>query len=242
MILADVKGRKMTIIQDNVITSGSVGMVIYFRFDNEWEGVQKTAVFTGSEVKISVLLENDQCVIPHENLTKYGGLLRIGVYGEGEDVVIPTIYCDIPIYQGAVMNYGTSEDATPGITKQLFDAIAKGDEDTIDQIMNVIGALDDLITIAKDNLVNAINEAAQSGGGGGGGGTSNYNLLGNKPQINGHELEGNSSLADIGVSSAITAALGTLNPLAVGIKMGTAIPDSSIISPGQIYLKYSEGG
>lgn len=37
---------------------------------------------------------------------------------------------------------------------------------------------------------------------GGGGGTTNYNLLENKPQIAGTELQGNKSLADLGIASA----------------------------------------
>lgn len=39
-------------------------------------------------------------------------------------------------------------------------------------------------------------------GGGGGGGTSNYNQLENKPQIGGVTLQGNKSLADLGIASA----------------------------------------
>lgn len=37
---------------------------------------------------------------------------------------------------------------------------------------------------------------------GGGGGTTNYNSLSNKPQIAGTELQGNKSLADLGIASA----------------------------------------
>lgn len=37
---------------------------------------------------------------------------------------------------------------------------------------------------------------------GGGGGTTNYNQLENKPQIAGTELQGNKSLADLGIASA----------------------------------------
>lgn len=42
----------------------------------------------------------------------------------------------------------------------------------------------------------------KANGGGGGGGTTNYNLLENKPQIAGTELQGNKSLADLGIASA----------------------------------------
>jgi len=40
-------------------------------------------------------------------------------------------------------------------------------------------------------------------GGGGGGGSSNYNDLSNKPQIGGVTLQGNKSLSDLGIQSAV---------------------------------------
>ena len=40
--------------------------------------------------------------------------------------------------------------------------------------------------------------------GGGGGGTTNYNLLENKPSINGHELQGNQSASDLGLEKPLT--------------------------------------
>lgn len=43
---------------------------------------------------------------------------------------------------------------------------------------------------------------AKKSGGGGSGGTSNYNELNNKPQIGGVTLQGNKSLADLGIASA----------------------------------------
>ena len=52
----------------------------------------------------------------------------------------------------------------------------------------------DLDTVDK-TIIGAINEVAQSGGGGGS--TTNYNLLTNKPSINGHELKGDSDTASL---------------------------------------------
>lgn len=46
-----------------------------------------------------------------------------------------------------------------------------------------------------------LDEIAKNGSGGGGG-TTNYNSLSNKPQIAGTELQGNKSLADLGIASA----------------------------------------
>ena len=51
-----------------------------------------------------------------------------------------------------------------------------------------------------------LNKIVENGTGGGGGGTTNYNALENKPQINGHELSGNKSSADLGLQPALTTA------------------------------------
>ena len=47
-------------------------------------------------------------------------------------------------------------------------------------------------------------KAVIEAGGGGGGGTTNYNLLQNKPQINGHTLQGNMSPDDLGIEKPLT--------------------------------------
>ena len=49
-------------------------------------------------------------------------------------------------------------------------------------------------------LLLELKEAIEAGGGGGGG-TTNYNLLNNKPQINGHELIGNQTASDLEIDA-----------------------------------------
>ena len=49
-------------------------------------------------------------------------------------------------------------------------------------------------------------KAAIEAGGGGGGGTTNYNLLTNKPSINGHELKGDKTSADLEIDQPLTTA------------------------------------
>ena len=50
-------------------------------------------------------------------------------------------------------------------------------------------------------------DAIVRNGGGGGGGTSNYNVLTNKPQINGVTLIGNKTLEELGVREFVIAIL-----------------------------------
>ena len=57
-------------------------------------------------------------------------------------------------------------------------------------------------------LLKELKEAVEQGGGGG---TSNYNLLTNKPSINGHTVEGNMSTDDLDIDQPLTT--GQLNNL-----------------------------
>lgn len=93
--------------------------------------------------------------------------------------------------------------------------------------LDEIGDLSELTTEAKQNLVAAINEAAQSGGGGGGGGTTNYNSLTNKPQINGHTLSGNQTAQQLGL--AASSDIPTVPVQSVNGKTGAVVLSASDI-------------
>lgn len=82
------------------ITTGSVGYPVEFLFSDDWNGLQKIAVFRGSGLAFDVpLINTDSTVIPHEVLTQAGKSLLIGVYGANGDgdVVIPTVYANAGI-------------------------------------------------------------------------------------------------------------------------------------------------
>ena len=136
------------------ITTGLTGKTVTFRFGAGWENITaRTAVFEGSGVTRDCLIENGEAVIPHECLTVPGGVLRCGVYGVEGDKKTPTVYAELgQIERGADPSGDTSTDPTLAVWAQI---LAK------------MGSLDDLTTEAKNTLVAAINEAAQTGGGGG---------------------------------------------------------------------------
>lgn len=54
-----------------------------------------------------------------------------------------------------------------------------------------------------EELLLELKEVIEAGGGGGGG-TTNYNLLQNKPQINGVTLSGDKSASDLGLEHSLT--------------------------------------
>ena len=135
------------------LTSGMVGQPIHFEYSHDFDGLAITAVFTDGKNTVNVVNPGNECIIPHEVLTTVGAMVKVGIYAiKGDELVIPTVYTTIGVVlKGANPNEGTS--GSPTIP-------------TWQQIQEIIGDLDDLETEAKNNLVAAINEAAQTGSGG----------------------------------------------------------------------------
>ena len=137
------------------ITAGTVGLPVGFSFDNQWEGLDKTAVFKANRTcKIVGRLE-EETVVPWEVLEKPGAWLSIGVYGVSKDgsVAIPTIWANV-----SPVSVSAHPEGDPAADPSLL---------IYQELMNDIGNPDDLNTNAKDNLVEAINEVhniALSGG------------------------------------------------------------------------------
>ena len=104
MIICQVTGAAITVTQNQLLTSGMVQAVpIQFLFSPEWEGLERTVVFTAGAVSISCLLgEEEQCFVPWECLAGAGEYLSVGVYGtRAQETVLPTISCSLGlIYPG----------------------------------------------------------------------------------------------------------------------------------------------
>lgn len=135
------------------LTSGMVGAKVAFVLSPDFDGLTVTAVFTNGAVTKDVLNPGDECFIPPEVLETAGKTVKVGIYAvRGSELVIPTVYAPIGVVlPGADPSGDTSTSATLPVWAQ---------------IEAMIGSLDDLTTEAKNNLVAAINEAAQTGGGG----------------------------------------------------------------------------
>lgn len=88
---------------------------------------------------------------------------------------------------------------------------------------------------------------------GGGGGTANYNALTNKPSINGHTLQGNSTLDSLGIASKSTldAAVDELElmeteidgkaDLSILTPMTQAQYDALVTKTAPLYFIYEDG-
>ena len=157
MIVAkiQVNGAIAKTVYRKVIPAGIIGAQVEFDYAEDiWHGLHKTVVFKGAVTK-DVITDANIVTIPHEVVEKPFFRLSIGVYGVDADgnIVIPTLWENI----GAILDAAApSGDISTDPSLPVWA-----------QIQAMIGNLDELETTARDNLVAAVNEAAQSGGGGG---------------------------------------------------------------------------
>lgn len=111
----------VTPLTNRLIISDSVGFVYAdFIFDEEWQGLTKTATFSAGDEAYDVLLNGDRCEIPHELLTD-GAEIRIAVKGYAEDVIVVTKAMNSAIKVWAA---GIHEGTQPGAyTPELWEQV-----------------------------------------------------------------------------------------------------------------------
>lgn len=137
---------------------GTAGVVkVQFAVDAEWDRLAIAAVFENDgllEQPEPVVWTGDPVTVPALALS-VSGRLRVGLVGYADDgnirLTTRRMAQGIPVFPSAGTG-GTAVDPDP----ELWE-----------QILAIIGDLDDLDTLVKTTLVAAINEAARSGSGGG---------------------------------------------------------------------------
>ena len=155
-IKIDVIGNVARVIERPArITAGTVGLPIEFTFDEQWDGLDKTAVFKGSGTTKIVERLGSETIVPWEVLEKPNTYLHVGVYGTNNDgtLVIPTTWANVHgICKGVSPDGDVSTDPTLPVWQTL---------------LNDVGDLSELETENKDDLVKAINEARSMAAAGG---------------------------------------------------------------------------
>ena len=141
MITLSVTGRAAQGYTTEPLTTGSVGVKIYFSLSPDWDEVAKVAVFKAGNTAVDVMLTGTVCKIPPEVLQTAGQHLHVGLYGtdaQGE-VVIPTVWCCIgKIAPGAIPSGVEPGGITPEIGQQAIaiaeeaEAIAQSVRDDAD--------------------------------------------------------------------------------------------------------------
>ena len=127
MFLLHAEKTKLAVLEREAVTSGSVNAyAARFEFSEDWEGLDKTAVFQAGCVAREVLLGPEgACVVPWEVLRVPGYQLKAGVRGkQGGEVVLPTIWADLGVILEGVPA-GGSPPPSPELWEQELDR--KGD-------------------------------------------------------------------------------------------------------------------
>lgn len=106
---------QLSVREKEPITSGSVNVYpVRFEFSEDWDGLEKTAIFQAGCMEKTVSLTGGACTVPAEVLSEPGGYyLMAGVCGkQGESTVLPTIWANLGlILEGAVI--GDAPEPTP---------------------------------------------------------------------------------------------------------------------------------
>ena len=103
--------------EGEMLTAGMAGVVqVHFTFSEDWDGLEKTAVFSNGTrtVKVSEInWDEDTCTVPSDVLQTAGKTVMAGVYGSnGLHLVLPTVWCVLGRVEPSVDLSG--EPANPG--------------------------------------------------------------------------------------------------------------------------------
>lgn len=116
-----------------------------FTFDEEWEGLTKTARFMMDKKYVDVILEDDQCAVPVEILKQ--GILSVGVYTEK----LTSMKCEIPV--------------KPSI-KEKAGNVAKPSDDVYSQIIKKMEVLE-VGSVSDERVAEVVSNAIVASGIGG---------------------------------------------------------------------------
>lgn len=119
---------ELTVRKKGKATSGSVNTCrVRFEFSEDWEGLERTAVFmAGSESRSVLLGEDGGCAVPWEVLAEPGRCLMAGVCGRrGEDVVLPTVWASLGTVREGALPGRPSRPPSPELWEQ--ELARKGD-------------------------------------------------------------------------------------------------------------------
>lgn len=146
-----VSGVNAKVVQKAPVPVNIIGGYVDVIFDDDWDGLVRTAVIHGAK-DLDVVNVGNRFEIPQETVSESGIRLKVGFYGVSQDGGrgIPTLWADLGVIQEAADPSG-DESTDPALPVWA-------------QLEARIGDLNDLDTQAKETIVAAINEALTKGG------------------------------------------------------------------------------
>ena len=129
MIKIECTANKAWCTEKDKLTSGSKGLKVEFVFSDEWDDLEKLAVFKAFDRVETVPIDLDNIAeIPAGVMELDGVLLTVGVYGTNiaGDIVIPTVYAGLGlISRGVLASEGRNFDSPAESTSALILKLAK---------------------------------------------------------------------------------------------------------------------
>lgn len=146
-----VSGVDAKVVQKRPVPVNIIGGYVDVIFDDDWEGLIRTAVIQGAK-NLDIVNVGSRFEIPQEAVSESDIRLRVGFYGVSQNGGrgIPTLWADLGVIQDAADPSG-DESTDPALPVWA-------------QLQALIGDLNDLDTTAKETIVAAINEALTRGG------------------------------------------------------------------------------
>ena len=179
---------QILIRKDNfhVVENSQNYLCAQFNFNtDDWNDASKTATFSFKETNYEAILDKDgKCTIPWE-VIKYP-LFCVSVFGVKDGTTITTDSCLIRVDRTQYNPDETPRPPSSTVYEQLLEELQKkGDTLEVDGYEIRLKSGDKVLS--RQALPAA------------GGGVSDYELLANKPSINGEELIGEKSLKQLGI-------------------------------------------
>ena len=128
MFVLYAENNKLTVREKEPITSGSVNVYpVRFEFSEDWDGLERTAIFQAGCREKAVALVGGACTIPAEVLAEPGYYLMAGVYGKvGATVALPTVWANLGlILEGAISGETPEPSPLPDNWQEALNS--KGD-------------------------------------------------------------------------------------------------------------------
>lgn len=159
MLTATVRGQQLQLRTPLIVADSINYITARFAFDKDWDGRSITAFFVQKNTVITALVQNNE-ITAEQGINLTAGIWELkltGVKGNSRITAGPARITVLP--------FGTIDGDLPDISLTQYE-----------QLLGMIGNLEDLTTEAKENLVAAINEAATTDSGGGNGGDFSFEL------------------------------------------------------------------
>lgn len=124
MFVMKVDKNIATISSSEPMTHGSVNVyLIEFQFSEEWDDLDKVAVFKTGDTVVDILLDDtNMCMMPWEVLTNYGRTVKFGVYGmKDSNIVLPTTWAATDVILEGVITGASAQPPSPTLYEQLLD-------------------------------------------------------------------------------------------------------------------------